>query len=97
MGVAVAVEMEFEGATLEQYEQVLEKMGLERKGATPPGALFHWCAVTPKGLRIIDVWETQAKFDDFAEKQIGPYTAEVGIPGPPKTTVYEVENYFIKS
>jgi hypothetical protein len=96
MGVAVAIEMDFEGATLEQYEQIMEKMGLEPQGPTPPGAIFHWVAQTPTGLRIIDVWETQGAFDDFAEKQIGPFSAEVGVPNPPTTTVRQVENYVIR-
>jgi hypothetical protein len=90
----VAIEMDFPGATLEQYDQVIEKMGLEPGGDTPPGAIFHWVTQTPDGLHIIDVWETQEAFDKFAEEQIGPYTAEVGIEGPPETTVHQVHNHF---
>src|SRR5690242_10639365 len=37
--MAVAVVMEFAGATLAQYDQVIEKMGLTRGGAGPEGAL----------------------------------------------------------
>ena len=33
--MAVAVEMNFKGATLDQYDQVLQKMGLTPGGATP--------------------------------------------------------------
>jgi hypothetical protein len=89
----VAIEMDFPGATLEQYDQVIEKMGLEPGGDTPPGAIFHWVAQTPDGLHVIDVWETQEAFDKFAEEQIGPITAEVGMDAPPQTTVHQVHNH----
>ena len=40
------------------------------------------------------MWESDAQFDKFAEEQIGPYTAQVGIPSPPKVTRFEVHNTF---
>ena len=88
----VAIEMDFPGATLEQYDQILEKMGLEPGGSTPDGAIFHWVTQTPQGVRIVDVWETQEAFDKFAEEQIGPYSQEVGLPEP-KVEFVEVYNY----
>ena len=42
--MAIAVEMTFKGATLDQYDQVIEAMGLEPGGASPPGAISHWAA-----------------------------------------------------
>jgi hypothetical protein len=91
--MAVAVEMEFEGATLEQYDQVIEKMGLEPGGDTPAEALFHWVTETDNGIKVVDVWETREAFDRFAEEQIGPYSAEVGIPNPPQPRYHEVHNH----
>ena len=89
----VAVEMEFEGATLDQYDQVMELMGLEKGGQAPPGALFHWAAETDGGLRVVDVWESREAFDRFAEEQIGPHTATAGIEAPPSMTFREVHGY----
>jgi hypothetical protein len=85
--------MEFEGATLDQYDQVVEKMGFTRGGEGAPGGIFHWVTATDKGLRITDVWESREIFEKFAQEQIGPYTQEVGIPGPPQISFYEVHNY----
>jgi hypothetical protein len=90
--MAVAVELDFEGATLEQYDQILEKMGLEPGGDTPPEAVFHWVAETDNGIKVVDVWETREAFDRFAEEQIGPYSAEVGLPNPPQTRHHEIHN-----
>jgi hypothetical protein len=47
--MAVAVEMNFKGATLDQYDQVIQKMGLTPGGATAPGAISHWVAQTDDG------------------------------------------------
>ena len=56
--MAVAVVLEFEGATLDQYDQVVEKMGITPGGRHLPGCLFHW--------------ESREQFERFAEEQIAP-------------------------
>ena len=68
--MAVALILDFKDATLDQYDQVIEKMGLTG-GSTPPGALFHWVAKTDGGILICDVWERQEDFQAFAETAIG--------------------------
>ena len=90
--MAVAFEMRFEGATLEQYDQVMELMGLTDGTNKPEGAIFHWVAKTDDGIVVVDVWESDEQFHRFAEEQIGPFTQQVGIPGPPVTTRYLVHN-----
>jgi len=89
----VAVEMNFSGATIDQYDQILKKMGLTPGGSTPPGAISHWVAKTDDGIRVVDVWETREQFDRFAQEQIGPYSKEVGIEGEPEMRLYDVHSY----
>ena len=36
--------------------------------------------------------EDRETFDRFAQEQIGPYTQEVGIEGPPEMTFHDVHN-----
>jgi hypothetical protein len=91
--MAIAVVLEFKGATLEQYDAVVDKMGFEHGGAGGHGGLFHWVTQTDEGLRVTDVWEAKEHFEAFAQEKIGPITAEVGLPGPPEITYYEVHNY----
>jgi len=93
--MAVGVVMDFEG-TLDQYDQVVQSMGLTPGGPTPPGALFHWVTKTDNGFRVTDVWESQEAFLQFAQESIGPNAAAAGL-GPPEPTFYEAHNYFIKS
>ena len=90
----VAVEMNFRGATLDQYDQVIKKMGLTPGGPVPPGAISHWVAKTEDGIRVVDVWETKEGFEHFAETQIGPYTREAGFEEAPETRFYDVHNHF---
>jgi hypothetical protein len=91
--MAVGVILDFEGATLEQYDQVIEKMRFTPAGKGAPGGLFHWVTKTERGIRVTDVWETRDQFQAFADEQIGPITAAVGIPSPPVVTFYEVHNH----
>jgi hypothetical protein len=78
--MAVAVIMEFNGATLEQYDQVIEKMGLTKEGPAPAGALSHWVAATDNGILVTDLWKSRELYDAFARDQIGPFSEEAGIP-----------------
>ena len=89
----VAIEITFKGATLDQYDQILEKMGLTPGGSTPPGALFHWVAETDDGWHVVDVWESRDAFDRFAQEKIGPYSAEVGIESEPEMRFYDIHNH----
>ncbi len=94
--MAVGVQLDFRGATLEQYDQVIDKMGFRPGGPGPPGEQFHWVTKTDDGIRVTDVWDSREAFDKFAQEKIGPMSQEVGIPGPPETTYFEVHNYLTK-
>jgi hypothetical protein len=91
--VAVAVVMRFTGATLDQYDKVVELMGLTPEGEGAKGSLFHWVAATPDGIVVNDVWKTREAFEQFAQEQIGPHTQEAGFPAPPELTFYELHSY----
>jgi signal transduction histidine kinase len=91
--MAIAVQIDFDGATLDQYDEVVAKMGFEPGGRGEPGGLFHWATMTGTGLRVTDVWESQEAFERFAREKIGPITASVGVVNEPRVTMYEVHNY----
>ena len=89
----VAVVMDFKDGTLEQYDQVIAKLGFEPGGAGAPGGLFHWVTATDDGIRVTDVWETAEQYERFGAERLGPITQEVGVPGPPVVSVMPVHNY----
>ena len=87
------MQLDFAGATAEQYDQVIAKMGFRPEGAGGPGGMFHWVTVTDSGLRVTDVWETKELFEKFAAEKIGPISQEVGFPAPPEIQFFGVHNY----
>ncbi|HWG21399.1 MAG TPA: hypothetical protein VG225_12785 [Terracidiphilus sp.] len=94
--MAIAVQMDFPGGTLAQYDEVVKKMGFRPQGPGAPGGLFHWVAKTDAGIRVVDVWETRDQFEKFSAEKVRPLTAEVGIPEPSNVTFFEVHNYLTK-
>jgi hypothetical protein len=89
--MAVAIEMVFKGATLAQYDQVMEAMALG--DSAPDGALFHWVAATGDGIKVVDVWESKEQFDAFATSQIMPNVQKAGISSAPEMTTHELHNH----
>jgi hypothetical protein len=92
--MAVAVQMDFDGATLDQYDEICKSMGLTPKGPGPAGAISHFATMTDSGLRVVDVWSTKEQFENFAQEQIGPLSQKAGVSAPPKMQFFEVHNYF---
>lgn len=92
--MAIAVQLDFKGATLDQYDATCKLMGLTPQGPGPKGAISHFATATDTGIRVVDVWETRDQFEQFAQEKIGPLSAEAGIPGPPEMQFFEVHNYF---
>ena len=93
--MAVGVVLDFQGGTLGQYDQVVERMGLAAGRPLPEGAIFHWVTETAGGVRVTDVWESREQFEAFAQAQIGPYSQEVGLTEP-QMTFYDVHNHMWK-
>lgn len=92
--MAIAVILEFDGTTSEQYDEVNRLMGLTPGGPGPEGSISHWATMTDRGLKVTDVWESREQFDAFAQEKIGPLSEQAGFAGPPKLTFYEVHNYY---
>ena len=91
--MAVAVQLDFQGATLEQYDQVNERVGLLPGGPASPQELFHWVTKTDDGIRVVDVWESREAFETFGREKLTSIYSEVGIPHPPETQFFEIHNY----
>ncbi len=82
------------GGTAQQYDAVLEKLGLEGdSGDWPEGIISHVAGAYPGGWCVVDVWESQDKFDAFMRVRLGPATQEVGV-GEPQVIPIEVHNTY---
>ena len=73
------------GATLEQYEEVSGKVGMER----PEGAHVHIAGRTDRGLQVIEVWDSQAHIDRFMDAGLGKAMQAAQLPEP---TITEFEH-----
>jgi len=87
--MAVAFVLDFPGGTMEQYNQVVERMHLD--GRMAPGGLMHVAGTYADGLRVIDVWENAEHFARFRDEQIVPHTQAIGLPSP-QVRVLEIED-----
>ena len=90
--MAIAVQLDFKGGTLAQYDEVLKKMGFHPGGPSGPGGLFHWITKTADGSRVTDVWVSKEAFEKFSKEKIEPFSKEVGLP-PPPVQFFEVHNF----
>ncbi len=93
--MAVGVVLDFKGATLDQYDQVIEKMGLQLGKPLSQGGLAHWVTKTDDGIRVYDLWETREEFEKFAQEQIGPFAQEAGFPNQPEITFHPAHNFLL--
>ena len=67
-----------------QYQQAVKLIADAGQGA-PPGRLYHVCFGTGNKLQVVDVWRSQAEWDDFsqfvakASEQLGVEIASIDI------------------
>lgn len=58
----------------------------------PNGAIYHTCAYDPNGgLRVVDVWESKEKLEEFFKTRLSPAVQKLGF-GLPEMDFYEVYN-----
>ena len=88
--MAVAVEVRFPNATLDQYDQMLQKAGLSGGDTGPPGLVFHWVTQDGDDMYAVDVWDSREAFESYAQEHLGPIASEVGIEGEPELRFYDV-------
>jgi hypothetical protein len=91
--MAIGVQLDFIGATLDQYDEAIERMGLLPGGPSAPEELFHWVTKTDDGIRVVDVWESREAFDQFMSVRFEAVAPEIGMDDPPEIQFFEVHNY----
>ena len=91
--MAVAVQIDVPGVTVEQYDLATEIAGFLQGGPLPSGGLFHWVAKTDTGIRMVNVWASRELFDRFAETQAA-IIKEIGVnPASLEVQFFDVHNY----
>jgi hypothetical protein len=90
--VAVLCILDVHGITTEQYNAVVERMGVE--GHALGSIYLHLAAVTEDGLRIIEIWDEKQEFEQFLEQILFPTMKVIGLEQTQTVTVFPIHNVF---
>jgi heme-degrading monooxygenase HmoA len=90
--MSVLMLLEMPGATIEQYEQVNEAMGIGDDANPPEGLVEHVLGVSDDGLIVADVWESEEALGRFVEQRLRPALEKAGVPPGPEARVHPVHN-----
>ena len=71
----VAMIVEIPEGDAEFYDAVMEALDWDNS-EKPAGFISHLAGPSPNGWTVIDVWESKADFDNFAQSRLGPALAE---------------------
>jgi hypothetical protein len=93
--MAVAVQAEFRDASINQYDQINERIGRLPGAPAARQELFHFVIPTDYGFRVIDVWESEEAFQRYLHETLEPVFEEVGIVTPPVVVIFPVHNYSV--
>jgi quinol monooxygenase YgiN len=75
-----------------EYRAVLDRMGVETR--PEPGIYLHVTAQTDFGYRIIEIWNSQEAFEEFAQRRMLPALQDLGIDRTTEITVKPLHNLF---
>jgi hypothetical protein len=70
--------------TQELYESV--RADVQWETDVPQGAKFHVAWFADDGFHVLDLWESQSDFEQFAGARLAPSTARIGIKSAPQVT-----------
>jgi hypothetical protein len=97
--MAIAIVSTFRGhdATLERYDQAVQKLGGIPGGPHPaPGCLFHWAAPLihgEEGFVITNVFTTPEAWAQFRDGKLAEVRKEVHLPDPAQTDIFQVHTF----
>ena len=95
--MAIGFVLQFSDVGIDGYNDVMRNLELESPGVTgvanqwPSGIISHVAGATENGWCVVDVWESQARFDAFMQGRLGPAMGKAGLPEP-VVTPFEVYN-----
>jgi hypothetical protein len=93
--MAIAIQIDIPGVKLDRYDEAVEIAGFLPGGPASPGALFHWVAKIDDGIRIVNVWESRERYDQFSARQAA-ILQEIGVDLESiRVEFFDVHNYLI--
>jgi hypothetical protein len=92
--MAYVIVNDFEGGTREQYDATTAVV--HPAGGLPVGQTHHYAGPSASGWVVVAVWDSKEIWEKFRDETLLPAFREQDavLPGPPKTTEFEVEVEF---
>lgn len=90
--MATVMVMNWPGITKEHYDALLREVKLEEN--PPKGGKYHVAWSTPQGMHVVDVWDSQASFEQFLKTRLMPAVQKLKVPGEPKVEFFPAHNTF---
>lgn len=87
----VGVVIEIDGLGLDAYDEMASKMQAHQGEGNHPGVMHNAARSESGGVVVVDVWESPEAFGQFAEQQIAPAGASVGL-GPVEPRIVPIHN-----
>lgn len=87
--MAITVEFNVPAMTVGQYDEVMKRLA-DQDLANPKGRSFHVAGPHDDGWFVLDVWQSEAELDEFAQALM-PLLGSLGI-APPAPVVRRVHN-----
>src|SRR5437870_12013728 len=88
----IAMNLEWDGITPEQYDEVRNIVKWEQNA--PKGGLFHVAYFDGGGLRVHDLWETSEDLQNFVDRRLMPGVLQTGVTSQPTVEVYPAHAVF---
>src|SRR5262245_42758047 len=88
----VVMTMNVKDLTRKEFRAILDEMGVE---ARPEHGIYqHISHPTENGFRIIEIWESQKGFEEFAERRLKPAIGKLGIERETSIVFQPLHNFF---
>jgi hypothetical protein len=88
----VVMTMDVAGLTHREFRAILDEMGVEAR--PEPGIYQHLSHPTDTGMRIVETWESQEGFEEFAERRLRPAVSRLGIQRDTTIVFQPLHNFF---
>lgn len=90
--MAVVLQAQAPGLGPTEYDALQQEANWENNPA--PGAIFHVAWFDDEGLKVVDVWETEAAWETFLNDRLMPAFNKFGVTERPPHTVTPAHRYF---
>jgi len=90
--MTVVTTLDINDLTPAEYRAVLDELGVELR---PDAGIYqHVAHPADFGFRIVEIWDSEERFNRFLEDRLAPATAAVGQQRETKITVTPLHNLF---